>query len=133
MFFVLTEAGQKSRILQLGPTESDTINIWGKLPPFLHANRLGLPKAGAQVLARTTGGEPLLVAQDVGKGRVLACSGETWAEDQGHALAGWINVAAIPCGWRVGRSEERNAVRHLASMPWGQDQPEFVLRRLEFP
>jgi RNA polymerase sigma factor (sigma-70 family) len=75
---VLTEAGQKSWILQLGPTESDTIKIWGKLPPFLHANRLGLPKAGAQVLARTTGGEPLLVVQAVGKGRVLACAGETW-------------------------------------------------------
>ena len=75
---VLTEAGQKSWILQLGPTESDTIKIWGKLPPFSRANRLGLPKAGAQVLARTTGGDPLLIAQAVGKGRVLACAGETW-------------------------------------------------------
>jgi hypothetical protein len=35
-------------------------------------------------------------------------------------------------GWRVGRSEERNAVRHRASMPWGQDRPDFVPRRLEF-
>ena len=75
---VLTNAGQKSRMLQLGPTELDTIKIWGKLPPFLQVNRLGHPKASAQVLARTTGGEPLLVVQTVGRGRVLACAGETW-------------------------------------------------------
>ncbi len=75
---MLTEAGQKSWLLQLGPTEADTIKIWDKLPPFPHVNRLGRPKASAQVLARTTGGEPLLVAQAVGKGRVLACAGETW-------------------------------------------------------
>ena len=75
---VLTEAGQKSWMLQLGPTELDTIKIWGKLPPLLQVNRLGHPKASAQVLAQTTGGEPLLVAQTVGKGRVLAFAGETW-------------------------------------------------------
>ena len=75
---MLTEAGQKSWLLQLGPTEADTIKIWDKLPPLLQVNRLGRPKASAQVLARTTGGEPLLVAQTVGKGRVLAFAGETW-------------------------------------------------------
>ena len=75
---MLTEAGQKSWLLQLGPTEADTIRLWGKLPPLLQVNRLGHPKASAQVLARTTGGEPLLVAQAVGKGRVLAFAGETW-------------------------------------------------------
>ena len=75
---VLTEAGQKSWMLQLDRTELDTIKIWGKLPPLLQVNRLGHPKASAQVLAQTTGGEPLLVAQTVGKGRVLAFAGETW-------------------------------------------------------
>jgi RNA polymerase sigma factor (sigma-70 family) len=87
---VLTEAGQKSWILQLGPTELDTIKIWGKLPPLLQVNRFGHPKASAQVLARTTGGEPLLVAQTVGKGRVLAIAGETWIwarfSDEGRSM-----------------------------------------------
>ena len=87
---VLTEAGQKSWMLQLGPTELDTIKIWGKLPPLLQVNRLGHPKASAQVLARTTGGEPLLVAQTVGKGRVLAFAGETWMwarfSDEGRSM-----------------------------------------------
>ena len=75
---MLTKAGQKSWLLQLGPTEAETIKIWEKLPPFLQVNQLGHPKVRAQVLARTTGGEPVLVAQSVGKGRVLACAGETW-------------------------------------------------------
>ena len=75
---MLTEAGQKSWLLQLGPTLADTIRLWDKLPPFLSVNQLGRPKVRAQVLARTTGGEPLLVAQAVGTGRVLACAGETW-------------------------------------------------------
>jgi uncharacterized membrane protein len=105
---VLTEAGQKSWILQLGPTESDTIKIWGKVPPFSRANRLGLPKASAQVLARTTGGDPLLIAQAVGKGRVLACAGETWmwarASDEARSIhrkfwqraLAWTGTSHIP-------------------------------------
>ncbi len=75
---MLTEAGQKSWLLQLGATEAETIRLWDKLPPFSYVNQLGRPKVKAQVLARTTGGDPLLVAQTVGKGRVLACAGETW-------------------------------------------------------
>jgi hypothetical protein len=53
-------------------------------------------------------------------------------EDQGHAFGGWTNVAATPCGLSVGRSEEREAVGHRASMPWCHDQPDFVRRRIEF-
>ena len=87
---MLTEAGQKSGLLQLGPTEADTIQLWNKLPPFLYVNHLGRPKAGAQVLAQTAGGDPLLVVQNVGTGRVLACAGETWmwarASDEARSI-----------------------------------------------
>ena len=53
-------------------------------------------------------------------------------EDQGHAFGGWTNVAATPCGLSVGRLQEREAVGQRASMPWCQDQQDFVRRRIEF-
>jgi hypothetical protein len=46
--------------------------------------------------------------------------------------AGGSTSPASPRGWRPGRLEERDAVRHRGSMPQGQDRPDFVPRRLEF-
>jgi uncharacterized membrane protein len=74
----LTDAGLKSWILQFGHADAETIKMWSKLPPFLGVNQLGLPRASALILARIEGGEPLLVVQTVGNGRVLAFAGETW-------------------------------------------------------
>lgn len=51
-------------------------NIWDQLPPLEGANRLGLPKPAAQVLAETPDGKPLLVVQEAG-GRVMAFAGDT--------------------------------------------------------
>jgi hypothetical protein len=50
--------------------------LWDKLPPLEGANKLGAPKPGAQVLAETPEGNPLLVVQDAG-GRVIAFAGDT--------------------------------------------------------
>ncbi len=53
--------------------------VWNSLPPLSGANRFRGLKPRANLLAQGTGGEPLLVAQDVGAGRVLAFAGDsTW-------------------------------------------------------
>jgi RNA polymerase sigma factor (sigma-70 family) len=86
----LTDAGLKSWILKFGSAGADTIKIWSKLPPFSEVNRLGPPRTSALILARTDDGEPLLVVQAVGNGRVLAFAGETWmwarASDDGRSI-----------------------------------------------
>lgn len=67
-----------SYILKLGATRADSERVWNALPPIPGANRLGPPKAAAVVLAQGPDREPLMVDQEVGKGRVLAFGGETW-------------------------------------------------------
>lgn len=55
---------------------------WHELPPLNGATKLGTPKDLAQILARNTEGVPLLVAQDLGRGRSMAFAGDTtflWA------------------------------------------------------
>jgi hypothetical protein len=71
-------ASMQSYVLQVGPTRADTARIWAELPPLSGANRFSKAKPLAQVLAQTPDREPLMVAQEVGKGRVLVFGGETW-------------------------------------------------------
>jgi hypothetical protein len=53
--------------------------LWDKLPPLDGANRLGKLKPAAHLLAETEIGQPLLVAQESGNGRVLAFAVDsTW-------------------------------------------------------
>ncbi|MES2794062.1 MAG: glutamine amidotransferase [Planctomycetota bacterium] len=55
---------------------------WHELPPLNGATKLGPPKPLAQILARNTDGNPLLIAQDFGRGRSMAFAGDTtflWA------------------------------------------------------
>ena len=50
-------------------------DIWRRLPPLFGSARLGGPRALAQVLATDGGsGAPLLVIQDVGRGRCMAAA-----------------------------------------------------------
>jgi hypothetical protein len=67
-------------ILQIGSNRSESARLWAELPPIPGANRLGLPKPASVVLAQTAGSppEPLMVSQEVGRGRVLVFGGETW-------------------------------------------------------
>jgi uncharacterized membrane protein len=64
-------------VLRLGPTRRDSMRVWAELPPIPGANRFKA-KLNANVLARTVDNEPLMLSQDVGKGRVLVFAGETW-------------------------------------------------------
>jgi hypothetical protein len=61
----------------LGPNDAITNDLWSKLPKLDGMTRLGRAKDGASVLAETDTGDPLLVAQDYGKGRVLAFGADT--------------------------------------------------------
>jgi hypothetical protein len=65
-------------VLRLAPTRPESERIWNSLPPIPGANRFGAPKPGAIVLAQTPQGDPLFLAQETGRGRVLAFGGETW-------------------------------------------------------
>jgi hypothetical protein len=60
--------------------------VWDKLPPLDGANKFGRLKPAAHVLAETAAGQPVLVAQEAGNGRVLAFAGDsTWQwVMQGH-------------------------------------------------
>jgi uncharacterized membrane protein len=71
-------ASLENYVVRLGPTPADSQRIWSELPPLPGANRLGRPKPTALILATLGRGEPLMVAQDLHPGRVLAFGGETW-------------------------------------------------------
>jgi hypothetical protein len=76
---VVLQAGMLSTsLLELGSNAEQSARIWGGLPPLPGVNRLGPLKPSALLLAKTDGGMPFLVGQEVGKGRVLAIAGETW-------------------------------------------------------
>src|SRR5262249_40198679 len=51
--------------------------LWNKLAKLTGVTRMGEPKTQAQVLARSRTGEPLLVSEPHGAGRVLAFAGDT--------------------------------------------------------
>jgi uncharacterized membrane protein len=73
-----TQLGRSRSPMLLAPAEQNTA-AWEKLPPLDGANRFAAIKPGAGVLAETTDGKPLLVAQEFGAGRVLAFAGDsTW-------------------------------------------------------
>jgi RNA polymerase sigma factor (sigma-70 family) len=86
---VLTAEGRRCPFLQLGPTEAETVKAWDDLPAIAGANRFGPVKPAAIILARSPDRDPLMVAQEVGKGRVLAFGGQTWtwarSADQGRS------------------------------------------------
>ncbi len=67
----------------------NNLALWDKLTLDDGANRLGKLKPAAHLLAETEAGQPLLVAQESGNGRVLAFAGDsTWRwVMHGHAAA----------------------------------------------
>jgi uncharacterized membrane protein len=70
--------GLDSYVMRLSPNPAENARIWAALPPISTANRLGKAKQGANVMATQSDGEPLMVSEEVPKGRVLAFGGETW-------------------------------------------------------
>src|SRR5262249_6885986 len=71
-----TKLGERQSLLLLGSRETNA-TTWSVLPPLDGANRFRGPKLGAQVLAQSETGQPLLVAKDYGAGRVLAFAGDS--------------------------------------------------------
>lgn len=77
-----TRAGLSNSILQIASPDQNRAR-WEQLPELKGANVLKLkPGSGAQVLAETPTKIPLMIAQNVGRARVLAFAGDTtwqWA------------------------------------------------------
>jgi hypothetical protein len=72
-----TRDGERRYLMQLSTLEND--RLWRQLPAMSGATRL-TPKSGAvEILAESERQEPLLLAADTGRGRVLALGvDETW-------------------------------------------------------
>ncbi|QDU62346.1 von Willebrand factor type A domain protein [Planctomycetes bacterium Pan216] len=72
-----TAAGLRHFILRLTSNEESNREIWAKLRPLDGSSTWSGEKPLAQLLATSSDGKPLLVAQDYGAGRVLAFAGDT--------------------------------------------------------
>jgi uncharacterized membrane protein len=64
-------------VLRLADKTADTAALWAQFPKLPGMTKLGEPKPGATVLARSDTGLPMLVAQQYGKGRTLAFAADT--------------------------------------------------------
>ncbi len=74
---VPTERGLDNYLMRIDPGGNNQ-QRWQSLEPLEGANRLRLKQNSlAQVLAQTPDGQPLLVAQEYGRARVLAFAGDT--------------------------------------------------------
>lgn len=74
---VPTLEGLRHFVLRLTDREDDNAALWAKLPKLTGITRLGMPKPGSIILARSPAGQPILVGQTYGSGRVLAFAGDT--------------------------------------------------------
>jgi len=73
-----TQDGLRHYVMRLTAAEDQNAAVWRSLPPLEGANRLSVRSGGLEeVLARSADGEPLLVAHEVGRSRVLAFAGDT--------------------------------------------------------
>ncbi len=74
-----TAEGLRSRIMRIADDDTDVKAAWEKLPELSGANRLSGVKPAATVLARSRKGDPLIVAQQYGKGRSVGIAFDsTW-------------------------------------------------------
>jgi hypothetical protein len=74
-----TPLGQKHFVMMLAGDPQESAAQWAKLPPLEGANKLHDAKAAAMTLAAADADKPLLVADNYGRGRVLAFAADsTW-------------------------------------------------------
>ncbi len=87
----LDRKGQVERETKMVPTEpglrlygyvmnmgnANPLESWNLLKELEGFTLMGSPKLGANILAKSPGGDPMLVTQDYGKGRVMAFAGDT--------------------------------------------------------
>lgn len=73
-----TKIGATQSLMSLADANNN-LSAWLKLPPLEGANRFRGKKPAANVLAEGDQGQPLIVAKDFGRGRVLAFAADsTW-------------------------------------------------------
>lgn len=76
---VPTSIGRSHFAMSLAPSAEENRRLWEALPPLDGANRWGGLKPGAIILAENADGQPVLVVQFYGTGRVAAFAGDsTW-------------------------------------------------------
>ncbi len=100
-----TPAGLRHPILR-GIAGDAEHALWDRLPPLGGAARFGPTKALAVVLATDEDGRPLLVAQEAGRGRVVAAAWDsiwTWALDSDEGLAAHHRLWRQLLGWLANR------------------------------
>ncbi|MFM1801871.1 MAG: hypothetical protein RJA81_1223 [Planctomycetota bacterium] len=84
---VPTNAASESYITRIAADPSQSSEIWQKLPPIPGAHQFGQIKPNAAILLETEDQKPLLVSQELGRGRTLAFAGETWVWPRGSILS----------------------------------------------
>lgn len=80
---VPTNAAAESFVTRVAAAPAESASIWQSLPPVPGAHELGRVKPNAAILLETSDKKPLLVSQDLGRGRSLAFGGETWVWPRG--------------------------------------------------
>lgn len=90
-----TNAAAESYITRIASQPQESAAIWENLPPLPGAHELGKVKPNAAILLETVDQKPLLVSQDLGRGRSLAFAGETWVWPRGSILPGATENASL--------------------------------------
>jgi uncharacterized membrane protein len=73
-----TQQGLLHYVMRLAADTTENAAMWRSLPPLEGANRLTVPSGGlAETLAVSEDGVPLLVADEIGRARVMAFAGDT--------------------------------------------------------
>lgn len=83
---VPTNAAAESFVTRVAAAPAESASIWQSLPPVPGAHDLGRVKPNAAILLETSDRKPLLVSQDLGRGRSLAFGGETWVWPRGSIM-----------------------------------------------
>jgi uncharacterized membrane protein len=106
---VLTPAGERHPALRIGASVEQTRRMWTDLPALASTTPLGSPRSGATVLAVAAGqtgdAYPVIAAQQYGRGRSMAFSGE----------AAWRWRMLLPASDRSYEYVWRQAARWLTS------------------
>ncbi|MPY86397.1 MAG: hypothetical protein GEU99_00570 [Luteitalea sp.] len=106
---LLTRAGERHPITQLGGSGEASQRLWTELPPLPATSAMGQPRPGAQVLALAEGAggdeRPLVAVQHYGRGRTLVFGGE----------ASWRWRMQLPSSNNVYETFWRQAGRWLAT------------------
>ncbi len=104
--FTVSPAYADHPVVELGETTEATLNAWKEMAPLAGAVTGVKPKRGATVLATDGDGNPLLVVQQAGKGRVACLMADTtfrWfftrRDTQDYYRRFWRQLVTWTGGW----------------------------------